>query len=70
MTSISAALLSLASLASFALIFLGMRLAFTRPLERKRGLLMVIAGVVILTNVYLFATWPTPPVQQTTQPRQ
>lgn len=47
--------LSLVVLLSFLLIGGGGYLALRHPAERRRGVLMVVAGLVILGNVYLLA---------------
>jgi len=54
--------LSGAVLLSFVLIGFGIRLAVRETgKERLRGILMVIAGAVLLGNVYLYTTVPELP---------
>ena len=53
-------LLSLGVLASIALIVAG-ALALRKGGERKRPALMIVASLVTLTNVWLYATMPAPP---------
>lgn len=53
---------SFAVLFSFVLIGFGIRLAVKQTgKERLRGILMVVAGVVLLGNVYLYTTMPVLP---------
>lgn len=52
---------SLAVIASFVLIIFGIRLAVRVKAERLRGILMVVAGIVILGNVYLYTGLPDSP---------
>ena len=62
---------SFAVLFSFVLIYFGIRLAVRQSgRERLRGILMVIAGILLLANVYLYTTVPEspePPAQVTAQ---
>lgn len=54
--------ISVAVLLSFVLMGFGARLAVKQTgKERLRGILMVIAGVVLLWNVYLYTTAPALP---------
>lgn len=54
--------LSVAVILSFVLIGFGLRHALKFPgRERLRGILMVVAGLVLLGNVYLYTTAPQPP---------
>ncbi len=52
----SALILSIAILAVFALIWGGVRLLLRRE-DRMRGILMIVAAVVLLGNVLIWA-WP------------
>ncbi|HLU91668.1 MAG TPA: hypothetical protein VKZ46_03700 [Pedomonas sp.] len=55
-------MLAIAVLASFLLVGFGIRLAVRETgRERLRGILMVIAGAVLLGNVYLYTTLPELP---------
>lgn len=55
-------MLAIAVLASFLLVGFGIRLAVRETgRERLRGILMVIAGAVLLGNVYLYTTVPELP---------
>ena len=54
MSSTVSILLSLGVLAALALIVVG-GFALRTPAERKRGALMIVAGLVTLGNVYLYA---------------
>ena len=58
MTSV---LLSLAVIAAFLLIGAGVQIVIKRPADRRRGILMLLAGIVTLINVVLFATMPALP---------
>lgn len=62
--------LSVAVILSFVLIGFGIRLAVREAgRERLRGILMVVAGLVLLGNVYLYTTTPElpePPASATT----
>jgi hypothetical protein len=49
-------ILSVAMLAAFVLLWSGVKLAL-RPDERRRGVLMIIAALVIIGNVLIWA-WP------------
>ena len=60
MSNLPAILLSIGVVASFLLIGAG-TLALRRPAERKRAILMIVAGLVTLGNVYLYATMPALP---------
>ena len=51
-------LLSIAMLASFALVLGGWR-TITRGGDRLRGVLMIVAALVLLGNVLIWA-WPLP----------
>lgn len=54
--------ISVAVIFSFVLIGFGIRLAVKQTgKERLRGILMVVAGVVLLGNVYLYTTVPELP---------
>lgn len=54
--------ISVAVLFSFALMVFGVRLAIKQTgKERLRGILMVVAGIVLLGNVYLYTTVPELP---------
>lgn len=53
MQGLAATMLSIAVIASLALTGFGTRLAF-RPEHRKQGLLMIVAGLVILANVLVW----------------
>lgn len=54
--------ISVAVLLSFVLMGFGVRLAVKQTgKERLRGILMVIAGAVLLWNVYLYTTVPELP---------
>lgn len=56
--------LSVAVIFSFALMGFGARLAVKQTgKERLRGILMVVAGIVLLGNVYLYTTAPEPPAR-------
>jgi hypothetical protein len=57
MTGLVATLLSIAVLAAFALVGGGLWLIFKRG-ERKQGLLMLLAALVLAVNV---AIWTLPP---------
>jgi hypothetical protein len=53
MTGIAVTALSIAMIAVLLLMIFGMRLAL-RAEHRKQGLLMLVAGVVILANVLIW----------------
>ena len=53
MNSTAATLMSIAMLAAFALLFFGVRFALTQE-HRKRGGLMILAGVVLIANVLVW----------------
>ncbi len=53
MTSTASILLSLGVLAALLLIGAG-AFALRKPAERKRGALMIVAGLVTLVNVWLY----------------
>ncbi|MCH8685291.1 hypothetical protein [Pedomonas mirosovicensis] len=54
--------ISAAVLVSFILIVFGVRLTVRQHgKERLRGILMVVAGLVLLGNVYLYTTTPKAP---------
>jgi hypothetical protein len=54
-------LLSLAVIAAFLLIGAGVHILVKRSADRRRGVLMLLAGIVTLINVILFATMPALP---------
>lgn len=62
MSSLASILLSLGVVMAILLIG-GGTLALRRPGERKRAILMIVAGLVTLANVYLYATIPAIPPQ-------
>lgn len=62
MSGLVATMLSIGVLAALALIAGGGYILLRRPRpERRRGLLMLTAGLVTLVNVWLYATMPTLP---------
>ena len=62
MSSFWSIALSVAVILSFVLIGFGIRHAMRdQGRERLRGILMVVAGLVILGNVYLYTTAPASP---------
>lgn len=54
MSSTASTLMSIVMLAAFGLMLFGARLAW-RGTHRKQGILMVIAGVVLIANVLILA---------------
>ena len=48
--------LSIAMIAAFVLLIAGFKLA-RKPTDRKRGMLMIVAGLVMIGNVLIWA-WP------------
>ena len=52
MTGITAVALSMAMIAVVALVFGGVRMI---PVDRKRGVLMIVAALVVLANVLILA---------------
>ena len=59
MTELASLFLGLGVIASFLLM--GGGVAVLRRGDRKRGWLMVVAGAVIMANVWLYATLPPLP---------
>ena len=55
---VMAAILALAVLAAFLLIGAGANILLRRRDDRKRGWLMIAAGLVTLANVALYASTP------------
>jgi hypothetical protein len=53
MNQTAATLMSIAMLAAFALVGFGAKFAFKAE-HRKQGLLMVVAGLVLVVNVLLW----------------
>lgn len=53
MNETAATLLSIAMLAAFVLVGVGIRFAWTDA-HRKQGLLMVVAGLVLIANVLIW----------------
>ena len=53
MTGVAAAVFSVATIAAFVLLGFGARFAFGAE-HRKNGLLMIVAGLVILANVAIW----------------
>lgn len=58
MSDLVATLLSLGVLASLLLIGAGLHILVRRADDRKRGWLMLAAGLVTLLNIALYATTP------------
>lgn len=58
MTDMISAMLALAVLAAFLLIGAGVNILLRRSDDRKRGWLMIAAGLVTLANVALYASTP------------
>lgn len=59
MTDLASLLMGLGVLAAFLLI--GGGVAVLRKGDRKRGWLMILAGLVTLGNIWLYATMPPLP---------
>jgi high-affinity Fe2+/Pb2+ permease len=53
MDNISSVTMALAMVAAFLLIAAGVKLAFTRQ-TRVRGVLMIVAALVLITNVMIW----------------
>ena len=53
MTGLAGMAMAVAMLAAFALLIAGARLAM-RPDERKRGVLMIVAALVLVGNVLIW----------------
>jgi hypothetical protein len=53
MNDTAATLMSIAMLAAIALLVFGTRFAL-RPEHRKQGLLMIVAGLVLVANVLIW----------------
>jgi hypothetical protein len=53
MTGFAALAMAVAILAAFALVFGGVRLA-RRPKDRMRGVLMIVAALVLVGNVLIW----------------
>ena len=60
MASLIPALLSLGVIASALLIGFGSYALVKRVGDRKRSVLMIVAGLVALVNIWLWATMPAP----------
>jgi hypothetical protein len=53
MNQTAATLMSIAMLAAFVLLSFGLKFAL-KPEHRKQGLLMVVAGLVLIANVLIW----------------
>ena len=57
MDNFSSAVMALAMLAGFLLLAGGVKLAFSRQ-TRARGVLMIVAALVLVMNVMIGTVWP------------